>query len=313
MIEPFAPMLASRAEPFDSPEYLFEVKWDGVRALAAAAADDWQLWGRERADYRSRYPELAGLARLPAGTALDGEIVLPVAGVPDLDALLARHALTPAHALRAHRQQPVTYVVFDAPYDRSHCLFGRPLAERRAVARERVLALGDPRVEFSEGVVGAGIAFFEQVVARGQEGMMAKHLASRYRPGQRAAAWRKVKPSGWLPGVVIGYVPSRGGVRRLLVAALREGQLRYVAQLGSGLSGPLRQHLAGRLATRVRPRPAVACAERAVWVEPEVFCRVDFLGWTGQGRLRGARFGGLLGPASGPGRSVPDGLLAGTS
>src|SRR5438105_2332547 len=130
---PFAPMLAVKAEPFDSPEYLFEIKWDGVRALAGRDTGGWRLWGRDLADYRLRYPELAALAALPAGTALDGEIVLLSGGVPDRDALLARHALTSARAIRARSaQSPVTYVVFDAPYAGGRCLFGRPLAERRA-------------------------------------------------------------------------------------------------------------------------------------------------------------------------------------
>src|SRR5438067_10320685 len=148
---PFAPMLAVKAEPFDSPEYLFEIKWDGVRALAGRAAGGWRLWGRDLADYRPRYPELAALAALPVGTALDGEIVLLAGGVPDLDALLARHARArprAAHARSAER--PVTYVVFDAPSDGGRCLCGRPLAERRAAARERLAALADGRVVFAE-------------------------------------------------------------------------------------------------------------------------------------------------------------------
>jgi ATP-dependent DNA ligase len=244
MIEPFAPMLAARAEPFDSPEYLFEVKWDGVRALAAGEGGGWRLWGRELADYRPRYPELAALAGLPAGTVLDGEVVLLEGGRPDLGCLLARHARASARAVAAlGRQRPVSYVVFDAPYDRGRCLFGLPLERRREVARERVAALGSPRVVFSEGVVGSGRAFFEQAVGGGQEGVVAKHRASGYRPGRRCACWKKVKPWGYVPAVIIGYLPGRQGVRGLLVAALHEGQLHYAADLRNGLSGPVRCQL----------------------------------------------------------------------
>src|SRR5262245_10070094 len=292
---PFAPMLAVKAEPFDSPEYLFEVKWDGVRALAGRDAGGWQLWGRDLADYRLRYPELAPLAGLPAGTVLDGEIILLSGGVADLNALLARHGLAAPRTGHARGQQgPVTYVVFDAPYALGRCLFGRPLAERREVARERVRALADARVVFSEGVVGAGRAFFARVVAAGQEGVLAKHLASRYQPGRRCAAWKKFKPTGRVPAVVIGYEPGPRGVRGLHVAALCAGQLRYVACLRSGLRGPVRRRLAALLAGRVRARPAVPCPGPAVWVEPGVYCWVQGLGWTPAGRLRGARFLGLL-------------------
>ena len=100
--------------------------------------------------------------------------------------------------------------------------------------------------------------------------------------------------------MVVGYEPGRRGVRGLLVAALRDGRLCYVARLRGGLGGAVRRQLAGLLAGRVRPRPAVPCPGRAVWVDPDVYCRVRFLGWTPAGGLRGARFGGLLGPGGGP-------------
>ena len=74
MLPRLLPMLAVAAEPFDSPEYSFEIKYDGVRALAAVDEMGWRLWGRERADYTARYPELDVLRRLPAGTLVDGEL-----------------------------------------------------------------------------------------------------------------------------------------------------------------------------------------------------------------------------------------------
>ena len=303
MIEPFLPMLAvAAAGPFDAPEYLFEVKWDGVRALAAGGAGGWALWGRGLADYRGRYPELGALAGLPDGSVLDGELVLLANGRPDLGALLARHARLPARPVGPRGPQPpVSFMVFDAPYDRGRCLFGRPLEERRRrLARRQVEELGEARVQFSEGVVGTGRAFFEAAVRQGQEGVMAKHRSSPYRPGRRCAAWKKVKPCGVLPCVVVGYQPGRGGVGAVLVAALQEGQLRYAGRLRVGLGDPARRQLAGLLAGRERGRPAVPCPGPAVWVEPAVYCRVRFRGRASDGRLRGARFAGLLGPAGGP-------------
>jgi ATP-dependent DNA ligase len=130
---------------------------------------------------------------------------------------------------------------------------------------------------------------------------VAKHRASGYRPGRRCACWKKVKPPPCVPAVVIGYLPGREGVRGLLVAALHRGRLAYAAELRRGLGGPVRRRLAGLLAGRVRPRPAVPCPGRGVWVEPEVYCRVRCLGWTPAGRLRGARFQGLLEPGAGGG------------
>ena len=127
---------------------------------------------------------------------------------------------------------------------------------------------------------------------------MAKHLASPYWPGRRSAVWKKLKPVQELPAVIIGYEPGRTGVRSLLVAAPRHGSLRYVARLRSGLRERDRTELAALLAQRQRQRPIIPCATRGAWVEPELYCRVRFLGWTASGRLRSASFAGLLTPVA---------------
>ena len=206
MMTPFLPMLAARGEPFDSPEFLFEVKWNGVRALAARAEGHWQLWGRDLADYTLRYPELDILGRLPSGTVLDGELVLLRKGVPDLEAMLARHQLVCPAKIRQHRQmQAVSYVLFDALYDEGRSLLAEPLYRRRQVLQQLLERLHEPRLVFSEGIVGFGQAFFEQAVAQGQEGIMAKHLASRYLPGRR---WPSSRTLGGTP------TPRRGRAGR---------------------------------------------------------------------------------------------------
>src|SRR5262245_26735804 len=109
------PMLAVAAEPFDAPEYSFEIKYDGVRALAAVDRAGWRLWGRERADYTARYPELDVLRRLPAGTLVDGELVVfDENGRPDLQRLLRRHVLNDPWRIRQAKQWcPVRSVLFD--------------------------------------------------------------------------------------------------------------------------------------------------------------------------------------------------------
>jgi ATP-dependent DNA ligase len=295
-MEALVPMLAVTAsEPFDAPDYLFEVKWDGIRALSCRDERGWRLWGRDGADYCPRYPELALLAALPAGTMLDGEIVLCSQGVPNLPLLLARHARATAPSYQELvAPSRVTYVVFDALYDAGSCLLGKPLSERRESARQRVTGLAETQVVFSEGVVAAGRNFFARAVAAGQEGVMAKHLASPYRPGHRCTFWKKIKPWSHLPAVIFGYVRGPQGVRRLLVAAVHQGQLRFVAELASGLSAAWRQQLAGLLASRGCSSPALPCRRQALWVRPELYCQVRFLSWTSSGRLRGASFAGLL-------------------
>src|SRR5262249_16548436 len=147
-----------------------------------------------QADYTTRYPELDVLRRLPAGTLVDGELVACDAeGRPDLPRMLRRHGLTDPWRIR-HAPQwcPVQYVLFDVLYHAGRCLVQEPLARRRDVLAALCQRLEAAAVRFSEGVIGDGTAFYVAVVAHGHEGVVAKHLASSYRPGKRSAAWRKI-------------------------------------------------------------------------------------------------------------------------
>jgi ATP-dependent DNA ligase len=198
MLPQVLPMLAVAGEPFDSPEYSFEIKYDGVRALAAVDASGWRLWGRERADYTARYPELEVLRRLPAGMLVDGELVASDAhGRPDLRLLLRRHGLAGSWRIRQATQWcPVRYVVFDLLYHTGRCLMREPLARRREVLREVRAKLAAGEVVFSPAVVDNGTAFFHNVVSAGHEGVMAKLQSSAYRPGKRSVTWKKIKRVG---------------------------------------------------------------------------------------------------------------------
>jgi bifunctional non-homologous end joining protein LigD len=178
MTTPLLPMLATRAEPFDDEDYEFEVKWDGVRALAAVEPGGWRLWGRTGTDYTSRYPELALLKRLPAGTVVDGELVALKDGRADLPALLRRHQRCRPLPRAVLLQQPVTLVLFDLLCYRGQSLLQETLVERRARLRDLLVRLNESGLAYSDGVVGCGREFFAQVVAQGHEGVMAKERIS---------------------------------------------------------------------------------------------------------------------------------------
>jgi bifunctional non-homologous end joining protein LigD len=123
---------------------------------------------------------------------------------------------------------------------------------------------------------------------------MAKRRTSRYQPGQRSSAWRKIKPVQDLACVIVGYTAARDGLHSLLVATLRQGALRYAGQLRRGLAQPLQAELARQLSLRRRAQPVVACPQPALWVEPELYCRVQCFGWAPSGQLRYPIFRGLL-------------------
>jgi ATP-dependent DNA ligase len=301
MTAKFLPMLAVRGEPFDSPQHLFEVKWDGVRAVAAVEGGRWQVRGRDLADYQLRYPELEVLGRLPSGTVVDGELVVFDHGRARLEAILRRHQLvSPRKIQYAHRLCPATYVLFDLVAWQGQAFLNQPLSQRRARLEELLQGLNEPRLAFSAGVVGPGREFFQRVVAQGHEGVMAKYLASPYVPGRRVSSWRKIKPRLLVPCVIIGYTPSGHGVRSLVVAAPWDEVLQYAGTLTLGLSQEVQTRLAPLLAQRIRPTPLIACRQRATWVEADLYCQVRCLERTPRGRLRGACFQGLLDEAAAP-------------
>jgi DNA ligase D-like protein (predicted ligase) len=290
----YLPMLAQKSQPFDHADYEFEVKWDGVRALASVEPSGWRLWGRSGTDYTARYPELAVLQSLPAGTVLDGELVVLRQGRADFPTLLGRHQrCRPVLQLWASQELAVSYMLFDMLVERGRSLLQEPLRQRRARLRDLLTGVTAPLL-YSDGVAGQGRDFFAQAVAQGHEGVIAKHLGGRYQPGKRARAWRKIKPVGVLPCVLIGYTAGWHEVHSVLLATLREGRLVYVGRLRRGLSAEVRALLARRLLKLRRDQPVVPCAERATWLEPEVYCRVSYQGWTCHGHLRHAVFGGWL-------------------
>lgn len=290
------PMLARLGAPFDDDDWLFELKWDGVRAIAYVEGAGLRLHGRRRRDLADRYPELQGLTQLPDGTIVDGElVVLRDDGSPDFRAMIGRENTTAARAAAAARAQPVHYVVFDVLYLGFASLLDRPLVERRR-ALERLLAADPPpRVLLSEGVVGRGRDMFAAACERGLEGIVGKRLSAPYRPGERGAAWQKFKPQQVVHCLVLGYEPDgERDFKSLIVASDFDGRLQCVGKVGSGLDAATKATLRAWLFARRADRPLVPSRERGVWVEPGLFCRVGFLERTDSGALRAPVFLGIV-------------------
>jgi bifunctional non-homologous end joining protein LigD len=279
-------MLATSAAPFNDPACLFDLKWDGVRALVAVERDTVRCWGRHGVSYDGRYPELDPLRRrLPAGTMFDGELVVIREGGADFHALMARHRRRPGR--RPFRAEPIRYVAFDLLY-----LGGRPLTHLSLSKRREMLdeiLPDDPTLLRCQGVVGDGRRAFADAAAAGHEGVVAKRLTSRYEPNRRSGAWRKVKRRDELPCVVIGYRQGRTGLC-LLMATLQEGRLAYVGAVDLGVTGG--EELLLRLESLHRRTPAVSCSAPATWIEPKLLGVVRFAGWRPNGAWRDAAFAG---------------------
>jgi ATP-dependent DNA ligase len=273
------PMLAELgSEPFDSPAHLFEIKWDGVRALAFLEGGAPRLAGRSRADYSTRFPELAELAQFPPGTLLDGELVAWKNGKPDFHQTMQRIHTQAGPRVRAlARTNPVAYVVFDMLYRNGSPLLARPLSERRAALEELFAGRATTHVFLSEGLIGAGVEFYARARARALEGIVAKRLASPYRPGTRSDDWIKLKPRTTLVCVVLGYLAEGNDLRSLLIAAEDQGRLAYLGRVGAGMSEAVRVRLLEQCRSLEAPAPFLACEEDACWIRPGLYCTVSYL------------------------------------
>lgn len=290
------PMLAKPGKPFDSDEHLFEIKWDGTRALAFVEPGAFTLRNRHGQDLAPLFPELAFLAGLPPGTILDGEVVVLKDGAVDFSACMSRvHARGRMRVEALARSTPATYVVFDLPFEGGEALVDRPLVERRARLEGLVPAVGHAELVFSDGIVGAGRAYYDEVTGRGFEGVVAKRLDSRYEAGRRTGAWTKCKRVQTLACAIVGYLPEGpDDLKSLVIASDFGGELRCVGKVGSGLGTLQRKDLARELASRIRDEPLVDCGFDATWVEPGLYCTVSFLERTEAGHLRAPVFVGMI-------------------
>lgn len=291
-----APMLARVGAPFDSPDHVFEIKWDGVRAMTYVERGAHRMHGRKRRDLAARYPELAFLATLPSGTLLDGElVVLQPDGRPDFRAIVGRENASPGRATAAARATPVHYIVFDVLYARGAALLGAPLRERRAALAALVAGVGEARLLLSEGVPGAGHALFAAARERGLEGIVGKRLDAPYLPGERTDAWLKMKLVQQLHCLVLGFEPDGPrDFKSLIVATDVGGELRCVGRVGSGIGEAERAALRRELFARRAARPLIDPGIAGAWIEPGLYCVVNFLEWTASGSLRAPVFVGLV-------------------
>jgi ATP-dependent DNA ligase len=294
--ETIDPMLAKLGEPFDSPDFLYEIKWDGTRAICYRDEAGFRLKNRRQRPQKERYPELECLRDLPAGTVIDGEIVIFNEGKPSFEGMLRREqAAGPRKVAAAMRGWPASYVVFDLLYVDYGSIMNRPCEERRQRLRDMIRKLNVPCVVMSEGVVGTGIAYYEQAVAMELEGIVAKRLSSPYLPGMRTDHWIKCKRRQEMLCAIIGYqLDESAGLRSVIIAGQVEGQLQCLGKVGSGMNERLRRELLPRLKEMHQSRPTVPCELKGIWLKPGFFCKVSYLEITSGGQLRAPVFEELV-------------------
>ena len=295
------PMLATLvAAPFDDPDWLFEIKWDGFRVEAVVRAGEVRLWTRGQKDAEGYFgPFLAPPTWIDARDAIvDGEVIaFGSDGEPDF-------ALLQERIRRRKIERPaiggLVYQVFDLLWLDGRSLISLPLEERKALLKG--VLREDPRVRLSDHVETHGAAFYEAAKARGLEGIMAKQRHSLYLPGVRSSAWQKVKIRPEQELVVGGWNAGKGSAADLgaLHVGIYEGDaLRYAGKIGAGFTGTGRTELLAALAPLTtdvppfEPAPPRRLLGGTTWVEPSLVIRAEFAGWTGDGLVRQASYKGI--------------------
>ena len=305
LLSKIEPMLAAAAdEPFDSPDFTYEPKWDGVRTIAFVDGGEVRLQTRNLLDCTKQYPEATQAAEALTGAyhaILDGEIVaLDSKGVPSFQRLQPRMHVSDESTVRKLRKStPVIYQVFDILYADGEDLTRKPLRERLRRLDEALTPMGS--IRRSEGFPGTGIALFEAAREQGIEGIVAKRLDSIYQPGARSPAWVKIKAFRTMECVIGGWTAGQGGRTKtlgaLLLGVYRDGKLQPVGHVGTGFDERTLRDLLKILEEHESPTSPFATQPRtnqpARWCLPELVCEVEYAEITRDGTLRHPTYRGL--------------------
>jgi DNA ligase D-like protein (predicted ligase) len=294
--ESVGPMLALTCDkPFDSPDYLYEVKWDGIRAMISLDEGNITIRSRNQRDITEQFPELLIPEQAFRATSalFDTEIVcLDAEGRPLFEHVVRRlHHRGETAVNRARAKHPAVCYVFDCLYLDGRPIIGEPLTRRRAWMIDSIKPTATYRV--SEAMA-EGKQLFEAVARMGLEGIVAKERNSQYLPGKRTANWFKIKTRQTMDCVIIGYTKGKGE-REATFGALQLGhykgnRLVYLGKVGTGFDEGSAKAILGEL-QRVKQTKRLI-AERPVddaltiWVEPKLVCEVQYASIASTGNLR---------------------------
>lgn len=278
-------MLAKEtSKPFDDKEWLFEIKWDGYRAIAEIDNGAVKLYSRNGLSFENSYPVVfAELKKIRQKAVLDGEIVvLNDEGQPEFQ--LLQH-------YENNTYRPIQYYVFDllALNGQNTCAF--PLIERKELLQKIVSK--SQVIKYSDHIIKSGIRFFEVSGEKNLEGIMAKKMDSQYYPGKRTTEWLKIKHHKTQEAIICGYTSPAGSRKYFgaLVLGIKDaGKLKYIGHTGSGFDQQSLKELYERLQPLVQDESPfderVKTNMPVTWVRPELVCELKFTEVTNDGKLR---------------------------
>ena len=285
----------------DGLQWVFEIKLDGYRAIAAKADGRVNLFSRRRKSFDHHYPLIVeALAELPEGTVVDGEIVaLNESGRPNFN-LLQNFRSEASH---------IHYFVFDLLIYQDRDLTRLPLSERRKLMKS-VLKLRSPHIRIAEQFEATAKDMIAAVRQQQLEGVVGKRKDSLYEAGKRTGSWIKYRVNRGQELVIGGYIPGPHGFDSLIVGYYQGKDLMYVARVRNGFVPASRRQVFDRICHLVSPTMPFAnlpdthksrwgdelTAEKmkeCIWLRPEAVAQIEFLEWTAGDRLRHSKFVGL--------------------
>lgn len=286
-------MLATLVDKaFDSKDWLFEIKWDGYRALAVADGKKTSVLSRNNHSFNELFPTIiAELKRQNIHAILDGEIVLLDENGKSQFQLMQNYQRTQKGALR--------YFVFDLLFENGEDLRDFPLIERKKRLQTLMDSMDSALIRSSEYIIGDGIRMFKEAVRLDLEGIIGKRMASLY-VSSRSKEWVKIKTHLSQEAVICGFTAPRGSRKKfgaLLLGVYNNGRLNYIGHTGGAFS----EQTLGDVYRKLTPLIQSSCPfekvpktnSPATWIKPKLVCAISFNEWTAEGIARQPIFQGL--------------------
>ncbi|MFH0976182.1 MAG: non-homologous end-joining DNA ligase [Spirochaetota bacterium] len=292
-----SPMLASTAlKPFNNADWIFEIKWDGYRAIAEISGKNVLLYSRNNISFEDKFSEIVDtLKKLKFKAVLDGEIVfVGKNGKPDFFMLQDYHSGIAGKAGKNSKGQLI-YYVFDVLHYEGRDLTGLELVKRKEIL-EKILP-DEGNVRISTHVVKDGIEFFSAARKKDLEGIVAKQSKSRYMIGTRSRNWLKIKLHKTQDCVIAGFTEPRNSRKylgSLILGAFEKNKFIYVGHSGGGFHGLSLKSVYEKLQPLIREscpfKTKPPESETVTWVKPELVCEISFAGWTKEKLMRQPNF-----------------------
>lgn len=284
------PMLLSEIkEPFDSPDYLYELKFDGIRCVAYVSPEEVDLRNKRGLSLLASFPELRRIAAcVDAPCVLDGELIVMSGGKVDFETVQSRVLKSsPEKVKLASHFHPASYVAFDILHYAGHDLLDDPLVNRKSLLNETIHE--HEMLAISRCIEDHGIAFFEMTHAQALEGIVAKRKNSLYYPGKTSKDWLKIKNLIDEDFVACGYIEKGHGIVSLILAQYDK---RKLVEQGHVTLGVSLEKIAGFPATTRAPYGIIQ-QEGARWFRPMRVCTVTYMERTSAGGIRQPRLKGF--------------------